>query len=445
MRKNSIKNTRINTEVQRELSNILRGGIKDPRVAPMTSVVAVEVAPDLKTCKAYISVLGDKKAQEDTIKGLQSAEGYIRRELARTINMRNTPEIRFIMDQSIEYGVNMTKKINDLTKDLKSEDEEISMKIVLSDILKGKKRIALSGHVRPDGDCVGSSMGLYLYLTEQFPEIEVDLYLEKIPASFSIISRTEEIRHTLSEETAYDLFICLDCGDEQRLGPFAPLLRQAAHTVCIDHHVSNDAFAELNYIRPEASSTSELVYTLLEDEKISKACAEALYMGIAHDTGVFQYSCTSPETMEAAAQLLRKGIDGSEIIEKTYFEKTYIQNQILGRALLESMLVLEKQVVVSVVSRKEMEFFEAVPSDLEGIVAQLRQTKGVEVAIFLHETDTQEYKVSLRSKGKVNVSSIAQYFGGGGHVRAAGVTMKGSAHDVINNLLRQITLQLKEA
>ena len=123
MRKNSIKNTRINTEVQRELSNILRGGIKDPRVAPMTSVVAVEVAPDLKTCKAYICVLGDKKAQEDTIKGLQSAEGYIRRELARTINMRNTPEIRFIMDQSIEYGVNMTKKINDLTKDLKSEDE----------------------------------------------------------------------------------------------------------------------------------------------------------------------------------------------------------------------------------------------------------------------------------------------------------------------------------
>ena len=120
MRKNSIKNTRINTEVQRELSNILRGGIKDPRVAPMTSVVAVEVAPDLKTCKAYISVLGDAKAQEDTIKGLQSAEGYIRRELARTINMRNTPEIRFIMDQSIEYGVN---KIDEMTRDLKDEAE----------------------------------------------------------------------------------------------------------------------------------------------------------------------------------------------------------------------------------------------------------------------------------------------------------------------------------
>ena len=123
MRKNSIKNTRVNGEVQKELSNIIRGGIKDPRVAPMTSVVAVEVAPDLKTCKAYISVLGDEKAQEDTIKGLQSAEGYIRRELARKLNMRNTPEIKFVMDQSIAYGVAMSTMIDDVTKDLKEEEE----------------------------------------------------------------------------------------------------------------------------------------------------------------------------------------------------------------------------------------------------------------------------------------------------------------------------------
>ena len=121
MRKNSIKNTRINSEVQHELSNIIRAGLKDPRVAPMTSVVMAEVAPDLKTCKAYISVLGDEKAQQDTLKGLKSAEGYIRRELARTLNMRNTPEIRFVLDQSIEYGVNMSKKIADVTKDLKEE------------------------------------------------------------------------------------------------------------------------------------------------------------------------------------------------------------------------------------------------------------------------------------------------------------------------------------
>ena len=116
MRKNSVKNTRINGEVLKELSNIIRGEIKDPRINPMTSVIAVEVAPDLKTCKAYISVLGDEKSQKDTITGLKSAEGYIRRQLARTVNLRNTPEIRFILDQSIEYGINMSKLIDEVTE-----------------------------------------------------------------------------------------------------------------------------------------------------------------------------------------------------------------------------------------------------------------------------------------------------------------------------------------
>ena len=122
MKKRSIKNTRINEEVHRELSNIIRGEIKDPRVSSLCSVVAVEVAPDLKTAKAYISVLGDEKAQEDTISGLRSAEGYIRRELARTINLRNTPQITFILDQSIEYGIAMSKKIDEVTRDLKEEE-----------------------------------------------------------------------------------------------------------------------------------------------------------------------------------------------------------------------------------------------------------------------------------------------------------------------------------
>ena len=116
MRKNSVKNTRINGEVLKELSNIIRSEIKDPRINPMTSVVFVEVAPDLKTCKAYISVLGDEQSQKDTITGLKSAEGYIRRELARTVNLRNTPEIKFILDQSIEYGINMSKLIDEVTQ-----------------------------------------------------------------------------------------------------------------------------------------------------------------------------------------------------------------------------------------------------------------------------------------------------------------------------------------
>lgn len=124
MRKNSIKNTRINGEVQRVLAEIIRGEIKDPRISPWTSVVAVEVAPDLKSCKAWISVLGDEEARKNTLQGLKSAEGFIRRQLARIINLRNTPDITFVVDQSIEYGVNMSHRIDEVI----ALDEERSEK-----------------------------------------------------------------------------------------------------------------------------------------------------------------------------------------------------------------------------------------------------------------------------------------------------------------------------
>ena len=146
--------------------------------------------------------------------------------------------------------------------------------------------------------------------------------------------------------------------------------------------------------------------------------------------------------MRAAAALMEKGIDFTKIITETFDEKTYAQNQVLGRALLESFLFMDGRCIVSYVTKEEMNFYQVKAKHLDGIVSQLRLTKGVEVAMFLHETEAQKFKVSLRSKGKVDVSRIAQYFGGGGHVRAAGVTMQGSSHDVINNITEQIAVQL---
>ncbi len=316
------------------------------------------------------------------------------------------------------------------------------MAVILSEILEGKQTVAIGGHMHPDGDCTGSCLGLYMYLLNEYPDMKVDVYLEEIPQSYHLIEKIEDVKHQITEDKQYDLFICLDCGDKLRLGFSSTLFDNAKHTVCIDHHVSNIAFADENYIVPDASSTSELVYTLLEKEKITRPIAEALYMGIVHDTGVFQYSCTSPETMEIGAELLRKGINGSKIIDQTYYEKTYIQNQLLGKALLESFLFLNKQCIVAVLEKKDLEFCEAEPSDTEGIVSQLRLTKGVEVAVFMYGLDTHRYKVSLRSKEKVDVSLIAKFFGGGGHARAAGATVTGSKYDVINQVAEQISFQL---
>ena len=162
--------------------------------------------------------------------------------------------------------------------------------IVLNDVLKGKHSVAIGGHIRPDGDCVGSTLGLYLYLTTYYPEIETDLYLEEIPEAFQMMGHRDVPKHEIVEGKVYDLFVSLDCGDERRLGFSEPVFQKAKETLCVDHHISNESFADTNYIVPDASSTSELVFRLLDEEKITEEIASFLYMGIVHDTGVFQLS-----------------------------------------------------------------------------------------------------------------------------------------------------------
>lgn len=317
------------------------------------------------------------------------------------------------------------------------------MKKKIATELENSTSVAIAGHIRPDGDCVGSCMGMYLYIKENYPQIrDVTVYLEPVGGSYDMIPDMGKIVSDFSEDKVYDLCIALDSGDTGRLGGAAKYLESAKRTVCIDHHISNRGYADINHIVPGASSTCELLYQLMEPEKISASVATALYMGIVSDTGVFQYSSTSPETMRIAADLMEKGIDFTRIVEETFFEKSYLQNQILGRALLESILLLDGKCIISAIKQKDMEFYGVTPMDLDGISSQLRNTKGVEVAIFLYESGVQEYKVSMRSSHIVDVSKIAVYFGGGGHVRAAGCTMQGSIYDVVNNLTKHIEKQL---
>lgn len=316
--------------------------------------------------------------------------------------------------------------------------------MMLQKMLDGAARVAIGGHVRPDGDCIGSCLGLRQYIKEQYPDIQADVYLEEFRSVFDFLSGADEVMHEVPAGEAYDLFIALDCGDKERLGFSAVLFDGAEKTFCIDHHISNRAFADENYIFPEASSTSELVYRLIKADGVSRAAAEALYLGIVHDTGVFQYSCTAPGTMEAAADLMRTGIDAPKIIDETFYEKTYEQNRILGKALLDSTLLLDGRSIASVVSREEMDAYGVTAKDLDAVVSQLRITKGVEAAIFLYEVEDGAYKVSLRAKHDVDVSRIAQKFGGGGHKKAAGVTMNQRPEEIIACITREIAVQLAE-
>ena len=314
----------------------------------------------------------------------------------------------------------------------------------LLEMVEAAGTIAIAGHVRPDGDCVGSCLAVCNYITEQYPEKTVDVYLETPPVKFSYLKQFERISSDSNTGKQYELCICLDSGDRERLGNNVVYLDTAKTSICIDHHITNKGYAASNFVNASASATCEFLYDFLDEEKISKEVAECIYTGIIHDTNVFKNSNTTAKTMEVAGVMMEKGINFSQIIDGSFYKKTYVQNQIMGRAVLESVLFLDGKCIFSVVRKQDMDFYGVEASDLDGIVDQLRVTDGVEVAIFLHETENHVYKVSMRSNNFVNVSKVASFFGGGGHVRAAGCTMSGSVHDVINNLSALIEKQIKE-
>lgn len=314
---------------------------------------------------------------------------------------------------------------------------------ILLDTIEKADTIAIAGHLRPDGDCIGSCMGLYSYIIENYPEKRTTVYLSEYPEAFNYLKAKEAFEEacSLAKGEAYDLFVSLDCGDADRLEEVADIMKQAKHVINIDHHITNTKFGNENYVVPDASSTSQILYTLMEEEKIGYMTACALYTGIIHDTGVFKHSNTSSETMRIAGKLMDKGVPFGKIIDGSFYMKTYKQLQIMGRCLLESVRIMDGRCIFSVVRQNILDLYNAQSSDLDGIIDEMRTTEGIEVAILLSERRPQEYKVSMRSNDIIDVSTIACYFGGGGHVRAAGCTIKGDAFDVVNNLTQHIEKQ----
>ncbi len=314
----------------------------------------------------------------------------------------------------------------------------------LTELAQEAQSIAILGHVRPDGDCVGSCLAAWNYLHEQYPEKTIQVYLEKPPVKFDYLKFFDEISQDTETGISYDLCICLDSGDRDRLGGFGVYLDNAKRSICLDHHITNRGYCDVNIVPADASSTCEVLYGYLEEDKISKATAECIYTGIIHDTNVFKNSNTSASTMEIAGRMMDKGINFGKIIDDSFYRKTYVQNQVLGRALLESVTFLDGKAIFSAMRLKDMKFYGVTGADLDGIVDQLRITSGVECAIFMYEVENHIYKVSMRSCNYVDVSKVASQFGGGGHIRAAGCTMSGSVYDVLNNLSLPIEQQIKE-
>ena len=290
----------------------------------------------------------------------------------------------------------------------------------LTDLVKNCKRIGISGHENPDGDCAGSCCGTALYLRKVFPDAQVDIYLEPMQECLSRnIPGSDTIIHDVNGNTynpnKYDAFIVLDSIPE-RIGEPEKLYREAAVKINIDHHMTNPGSLEAQcYIDGHASSACELVYDLIKKEQIDADIAKALYVGMVTDTGVFQYSNTAESTMRAAGHLMSYGFDHSAVIREVFFERTFLQARILGAALSGAETALSGKYIFCCFDREMMEKLGAERKDLDGISAQLLLTEG------------------------------ASLFGGGGHVHAAGCTISSGIGEAMKAIRDEFEGQLRNA
>ena len=304
---------------------------------------------------------------------------------------------------------------------------------------KSIKTCAIVGHISPDGDAVGSATALFLYVRKNCPWIDAELYLERPKESLMFLPGLADAFFDTPEDSVRDLFVSCDVSSVDRFGVAGNLFPLAKKTFCIDHHISNPLFADINVVDADASSCSEVLYGLMDPAKIDLDIATALYTGIIHDSGVFQYSNTRGKTLRVAADLLERGVPASRIIDESFNQRTMRQSRILGKVLQESTLYMDGRVIAGSVTLDDMSSFEVTKKDLDGIVSEMRLVEGVLAAVFIYETEPSVFKVSLRSNGDLDVSRAAVSFGGGGHIKAAGCTIQGELPEVRGLLLSELS------
>ncbi|HAN10396.1 MAG TPA: hypothetical protein DCP90_07265 [Clostridiales bacterium] len=296
-------------------------------------------------------------------------------------------------------------------------------------------KILISGHKNPDGDSVGACLALALILKKlgKTP----DIYIKEIPEQYKILSGTEMYKNVVDEH--YDLFIALDSGDEDRLEEVSKQFKSADMTCNIDHHISNTKYAMKNYAG-EASSTGEIIFHVARElgVEIDKDIASAIFLAIISDTGLYQYNNTKSETYEVVAELMKKDIDSGKIIRELFFERTYEQTKLLGRALNNMELLFDKQVVYTTISFKELKELNAKTNETSGIINTIMQTRGAKIAVFMYEPAPNNIKVSFRSVEPYNVCELAQKLEGGGHVLAAGAMTKGKMEEIRPMILKLV-------
>lgn len=306
--------------------------------------------------------------------------------------------------------------------------------------IKKAKTIAILTHENPDGDAIGSSLAMYMALQKMGKS--ADLIIPELPRTYRFLPKVDEIKTEGSAE-AYDLAIALDAATIKMLNGWSNYFETAKVKVVIDHHGTNTMYGDYNYVNPASPACAQILITVLDyfGVEIDKEIGTAILTGIITDTGGFQYQSTTSETFEFASELLKKGVNVSSIYKKVMNTNSRANFELRKRAIDRMEFIADGKISFTYITLQDEEEVKAESGDHEGIVEEGRSIEGVEVSIFLRETE-KGYKVSLRSNEYVNVSDVCLMFGGGGHMHAAGCTIAQPLEQAKEKLINQVKMYL---
>jgi phosphoesterase RecJ-like protein len=331
----------------------------------------------------------------------------------------------------------MEAKLTVSSKPSRTKRKQILKRI--AETIRRERRFLIASHENPEGDAIGSILALGLALKEMGKNVTI-FNQDPIPEILLFLPGAEEIAHQIPENERFDVALALDCGDKKRLGKEFNKVDQIGILINVDHHVSNTQFGDLNHVDPQASSAAEMVYDLLREipVKINPAIAENLYTGILTDTGSFHYSNATAKTFSVARACILAGVKPWKVAENIYETQPLARLRLLP-LVLETLEFQEDGRVSSVVVTQEMlAKTGATPALTEDFINYPRSVKGSEVALLFREVNQEKYRVSFRSRGKIDVSRISQVFQGGGHPNAAGCTVEGTLREVKAKVLAQV-------
>lgn len=310
---------------------------------------------------------------------------------------------------------------------------------ILEEIKKAKTIVILT-HENPDGDAIGSSLAIYMALKQMGKQ--PDLIIPELPRAYSFIPNVEEIKKEGLVEP-YDLAIAVDSATIKMLNGWSTYFETAKVKVVIDHHSSNTMYGDLNYVNPAAPACAQILINIIDyfGIEINKEIGTCILTGIITDTGGFQYQSTTPETFEFAAELLKRGVNVSDIYKKVMNTKSRANFELRKRAIDRMEFLEDGKIAYTYITKQDEEEVNAENGDYEGIVEEGRAIEGVEVSIFVKESK-KGFRVSLRSNSYVNVSDVCMMFAGGGHIHAAGCTISQSLEQVKEKIVNQVKMYL---